>query len=607
MKRREFVTHLAATGGAITLSVGCGRRITENFEDQKASGQLSPSGPDNNYLIDPAITRSYLRDLQWARDTPAANDRRREERFEKIRKRSLVAKIIQAGHAKVEVGLAPENDHVLVWCRILSLDGEWPGGDYVLQSLRLVFETDSIGERIEPELMGRDIPGFKAYKQLGLRGYFFPRLPLVRQLPLLPGEYDVSISIRGTFARTSSENQKIGIGKVRIPEGLSWPAYGPTNGLMVHWADYDLYSDCPDLPRPTNIKVPGWLEPDFAALDEAIEYVRRWHQCPLETSGGSRSPAEGHSWNSRYLGFYLGAFVPAYRLTGEPRYFQMCEYLYNTILNNIYPASWGGPVVMQHMGTQPNLLYHGIIARSVLEFAKMMNKPELARPMYDIYAAWPRDPQHDGRLIHVASPEEQEQTELKKPFNYNQVMSSMAAIWPLGKFFEDEELQRTAENVWNETMQPGMQPGGWWFYTEGGKFVTQHYDMVMKYDASTWLKYPRWAEDSDFRRVMCQSADYAINRYTTRVEDMLVWQAYSAGGGWGDASAVCKAGMAILLFTRLYEAGFEQYAEPIRQSARFIERMRKRPELRRIWYGSWTSEHVILPLLEATLAGVFNE
>lgn len=552
-------------------------------------------------MLDEKITGSYLRDLKWTSNTPQENERVRQQRTEEIKSRSLIAERVQLEHAELEVGLVPEDDHILAWYQVLDLDGEWPGGDYVMRSLEFVFQPDSLGARIDAEMLPGALHGFETWKREW--GLAFPRFPLVRRLGLLPGEYEFRVKIRGEYAQESTTDEAV-VGQVSLPQGLCFTGYGPANDLQIRWADFDLYADHLS-PPPTEAPTPAGLAPYFGALDEAIEHVRRWHYCPRTTDNwyDRRTPHEGYVWNERYLGFYLAAFVPAYLLTGEPRYFQMCEYLYNTILHNIFPTFWGGPAMNQATaGGGENLLFTGIIARAVIRFAKMMGDPELCRPFYEMYAAWPRDKQHNNRLINVVFPD---LTDQRLPFVYNQVMSSVSAVWVIGEMFEDDDLTAVAEQMWREEMRPGLQEGGYWFYTQERENVTQHYDLVQKSDASLLLEYDRWTEDDDFMQVMRQSMDYALSYYATEVKDMLVWQPFY-NRTFESTLAVGKAGMALEVLTRLCEAGRREYAEPARKTARFIEHMRDWPDLADMWPCSWMGIHVIAPLLEAALAGIAN-
>jgi hypothetical protein len=558
-------------------------------------------------MLDDKIAGSYLRDLRWTKDTPGANQRARQELFERTKAHSLFSAPVRTVHADLEVGLCPESDHVLAWYQVHSLDGAWPGGDYVLQSLQFIFDPGTLGGRLDIEMLPAELHGFPAWKRRW--GLGFPPGPLVRRFPLLAGEYDFRVKLRGSHRGGSPVEQEVGLGLLTVPEGLSWPGYGAANDLLVRWGRWETYEAGGQAFQPVHAQagkpvLPGWLEPYFAALDQAIAHVRQWHFCPNTTENWyyRRTPAEGYLWNERYLGFYLSSFLPAYLLTGEPRYLQMVEYLYNTILHNLVPSFWGGVTSAQSgADTGDNLLHMGILARAVLRLAGAFRNPELARPLYDVYAAWPRDPEHGRRFINVVFPD---QTEQRRPFVYNQVMSSVAAAWPLGEIFGNADLRDTAERMWTEGMRPGWQEEGYWFYTEDAEVVTQHYDLVMKSDASLWLEYPRWAQEEDFREVMRRSLDFALETYATPVSDMLVWQPFYSGK-FETSLALGKAGMALEIMHRLHGAGFDQYDEPARKTARFIERMRAHAlDTRDMWQCSWFSCHVIAPLLEAVLAGM---
>lgn len=552
-------------------------------------------------MLDEKITGSYLRDLEWTSETPQENDRARQELFAEIKSRSLIAQRVKLEHAELELGLVPEDDHLLVWYQILELDGEWPGGDYVLESLQLVFNPGNLGGRMDIAVLPSPCHGFTAWKRKW--GCGFPRQPLVRRFPLPRGEYEFSVKVHGTYRQQPTGEEEVMVGPVTIPPGHCFVGYGAANDLMVRWADYDLYAVHPSPPAKADVTPPDWMEPYFAALDEAIEWVREWHHCPRSTSNWyhERTPAEGYGWNDRYRGFYLNAFVPAYLLTGERRYFQMCEYLYNNILDNIVPGFWGGPTINQaSWDTGDNLLHNGILARAVMRFARMMGDNELTRPMYEIFASWPRDRKRDDILINVVFPDLSEQ---RIPFVYNQVMSSVAAAWPLGHLFDNQGLLEVSERMWQDIMRPGFQEEGFWFYVEGQPVVTQHYDLVQKHDASLWLEYDRWAQDEDFREVMRRSMDFSIKYCTEEVENMLVWHPFYAGK-FESTLAVGKAGMALEALTRLCQVGFEEFAEPAAKTARFINYMREKPDLQDMWPCSWMSCHVIGPLLEATLAGL---
>jgi len=554
-------------------------------------------------MHDQTITGSYLRQLRWTTETPHENEQARQRRFEQIKARSLATHAVTFQHAKLELGLMPEDDHMMAWYRILDLDGEWPGGDCILQSLKLVFGTGSAGARIDLEMLPAPLHGLTAWKREW--GIGFPRQPLVRRFPLAAGEYQFAVRAQASYHQRPCEEQ-VPLGKVTIPAGHCWPGYGAGNDLMVRWADFDLYAGHPCPPLKAAVSPPAWLEPYFAALDEAVEWVKRWHHCPRGTCNwyAERTPLEGYSWSDRYQGFYLSAFVPAYLLTGRPAYFQMCEYLYNSVLLNIVPGSWGGPTMNQSLcDTGDNLLHCGIVARAVLRLAKMMGDIQLARPVYEIFAAWPRDRKHGGRLINVVFPD---LTEQRLPFNYNQTMSSVAGVWPLARAFGDQDLLDVAERMWHEHMRPGFQEEGYWFYMEGQPVVTQHYDLVMKSDASLWLEYERWAKEEDFRDVMRRSMNYALEHYAEQVGDVLVWQPFYSGK-WESTLAVGKAGMALEIMTRLVKAGLEEFAEPACMTARFIEAMREKPDLRDMWPCSWMCAHVTAPLLEAALAGLFDK
>ena len=556
-------------------------------------------------MLDEKITGSYLRDLVWTSDTPAANARARHDRFEALKTHCLVCGPVRGVHVELEVGLIPEGDHMLAYYQVHGLEGAWPGGDYVLQSLQFIFDPGTLGGRVDVEMLLGDLHGFPAWKRRW--GLGFPTQPLLRRIPLLAGEYEFRVKLRGSYGGGPPVEEEHSLGPVTVPPGLCWPGYGATNDLLVRWGKWETYAGegaaggTPALPaRPA----PGWLEPYFVALDQAIEHVRQWHYCPNTTENWyyRRTPAEGYMWNERYLGFYLSAFLPAWLLTGEPRYLQMVEYLYNTILHNLVPSFWGGVTSSQSgADTGDNLLHLGILARATLRLARALNRPELARPLYEVFAAWPRDPECDRRFVNVVFPDQSEQ---RKPFVFNQVMSSVAAAWPLGEMFGNADLRDTAERMWTHGMRPGWQEEGYWFYTEDAQVVTQHYDLVMKSDASLWLEYPRWAQDPDFSAVMQQSMDFSLQMCATPVSDMLVWQPFYSGK-FETSLALGKAGMALEIMHRLHQAGLGHYQEPAQKTARFIERMRAQAlDTRDMWKSSWFSCHVVAPLLEAVLAGV---
>ena len=136
-------------------------------------------------MHDDAIAGSYLRDLQWTSETPAENERARQRLFKQVKAQSLVSHSVTCQHAKLELGLAPEDDHVLAWYRVLDLDEEWPGGDCILHSLQLVFGTQSAGARMDLELLPAPLHGLTAWKRQW--GIGFPRQPLVRRFPLAVG------------------------------------------------------------------------------------------------------------------------------------------------------------------------------------------------------------------------------------------------------------------------------------------------------------------------------------------------------------------------------------------------------------------------------------
>ncbi len=555
-------------------------------------------------MLDERIAGSYLRDLRWTSDTPAENERARQGLFESIKQRSLLVVPVEGAHAHLAVGLYPDSDHVLGWYQVKGLDGAWPGGDYALHSLQFVFDPGTLGGRIDIEMLPAGLHGFAAWKRRW--GMGFPKGPLLRRFPLLAGDYDFRVKLRGSYRGAPAVEEEVNLGAVTVPPGLSWPGWGATNDLLVRWGKLAGYEG--DAPagleaRPTRT-APSWLEPYFAALDEAIEHVREWHFCPNTTENWyyRRTPAEGYMWNERYLGFYLSAFIPAWLLTGEARYFQMVEYLYNTILHNLVPAFWGGVTSSQSgADTGDNLLHMGILARACLRLERALGNPEIARPLYDVFAAWPRDPEHGRRFVNVVYPDQSEQ---RKPFVYNQVMSAVATAWPLGERFGNADLRDTAERMWTEGMRPGWQEPGYWFYTEDAEVVTQHYDLVMKSDASLWLEYPRWAEDADFREVMRRSMDFSLEMCATPVSDMLAWQPFYSGK-FETSLALGKAGMALKVMHRLHAVGFDQYEEPAQKTMRFIERMRAQAlDTKDMWKCSWFACHVVGPLLEAVLGGV---
>lgn len=555
-------------------------------------------------MLDERISGSYLRNRQWGAATPRANEEARQYLSELVKARGLLVEEVRGGHGRLQVGLVPEADHLLGWYQVQEMDGPWPGGDYALQSLQFVFDPGTLGGRIDIEMLPAALHGFPAWKRRW--GLGFPRGPLVRRFPLPAGEYDFRVILRGSHQGAPPVEERLDLGPVTIPPGLAWPGYGAANDLLVRWGSWESYaSDTPLEGEPAPAaRVPGWLEPYFAALDEALEHVRQWHFCPNTTENWyyRRTPAEGYMWNERYLGFYLNAFIPAWLLTGEARYRQMVEYLYNTILENLVPAFWGGATSSQSgADTGDNLLHMGILARACLRLARALNRPEVARPLYEVYAAWPRDEAHGRRFVNVVFPDGSEQ---RHPFVYNQVMSSVAAAWPLGEMFGNAELRDTAERMWTQGMRPGWQEQGYWFYTEEAEVVTQHYDLVMKSDASLWLEYPRWAQDPDYREVMRRSMDFALDSYATSVSDMLAWQPFYAGK-FETSLALGKAGMALEIMHRLHGAGLEHYADPAQRTARFIERMRAQArDTKDMWKSSWFACHVVGPLLEAVLAGM---
>lgn len=555
-------------------------------------------------MLDDTITDSFLRNLRWTPETPVANQQARHRLQEQVKSHSFFSAPVHTVHADLEVGLCPAGDHALAWYQLQSLDGPWPGGDYVLQSLQFVFDPGTLGGRIDIEMLPGELHGLPAWKRRW--GLGFPTGPLVRRFPLLAGEYEFCVKVRGSHRGGPSVEEEVALGLISVPGGLSWPGYGPVNDLLVRWGGWETYGGGPPAGlqvRPTRTP-PDWVAPYFEALDAAIEHVRQWHFCPNTTENWyyRRTPVEGYLWNERYLGFYLNSFVPAYLLTGEPRYLQMVEYLYNTLLHNLVPAFWGGVTCSQSgADTGDNLLHMGILARAVLRMARAFGNPELARPLYDVYAAWPRDEAHGRRLINVVFPD---RTEQRRPFVYNQVMSSVAAAWPLGDMFGDAELRQTAERMWLQHMRPSWQEEGYWFYTEDAEVVTQHYDLVMKSDASLWLEYDRWAQDEDYREVMRRSMSFALQHYAQPVSEMLVWQPFYAGK-FETSLALGKAGMALEIMHRLHGAGFDQFDGAARKTANFIERMRdKALDTRDMWRCSWFSCHVIAPLLEAVLAGL---
>ncbi|HEY3396771.1 MAG TPA: hypothetical protein VGM19_03840 [Armatimonadota bacterium] len=557
-------------------------------------------------MIDAGLTGSYLRDLHWTATSAAENERAIQRRFVEVKERSFFRQIVTGELATVEVGLRPEGDHLLVWYQVLALDGPWPGGECQLNSLQLVFDPGTLGGQLEVEMLPGELHGFGAWRRHW--GLGFPPGMLCRRFPLREGEYEVSLRLRGLCRGKAVPEEVLPVGGVTVPPGYLWTGYGAANDLLVRWAEVDTYAAHPAPPAAPQGNVPAWMEPMFRELDAAAEHIQQWHFCPNTTENWyfRRTPAEGYLWNERYLGFYLNAFVPAYLLTGKPLYFQMAEYLYNTILNNIVPAFWGGPALSQSgADTGHNLLHQGILARAVLRLARALQNPELARPLYEIFAAWPRDRNtEEHRFINVVFPDK---TEQRQPFVYNQVMSSVAAIWALGDMFGDRNLTGTAETMWYKYMAPGFREPGYWFYTEDAQVVTQHYDLVMKSDASLWMEYPRWAQDEDFAEIMRRSVDFSLAMYAAPVGDMLSWQPFYSGK-FESSLALGKAGMALEIMQRMYAgAGLTRYGEPASKTARFIETMyRTARDTEGMWKSSWYACHVLAPLCEAALVGMLK-
>jgi hypothetical protein len=510
---------------------------------------------------------------------------------------------------------------VVIW-RVLRLGASYPGGSCSLLSPEIEFLSDGASSRINLPLLPITshahrprMTGKKAFFRV--RGWHMPRIPLTLHFGLPMGKYEVRFRCgvqvvadldryAPAYSREIEEIDQL-LGHIVVSHDLLDVEGQPINELQ--YVAPRVFARVNRFRAEESETRGRSLNPEHFFQEQLIEPARRIN---LESYRGffpsfrhdqnRNKPAAPFVQNQRVIGGYCGSLALAYRLTGKAAYRRAARYAFDLLQKNIWRTKWGWGIGLETFREGENLLEFGICAQNAYEFYKVTTRKISLTAFHRVLRSWPYHKMEHLPFIEV----DRNGKEIHPSYPFNMVAVGCAAMYLVGKVFDDEVLQRRVWETVHCFLLPMMEDDGHWeyayHYEERRKYPEPngyHYDMFTKMNLARLLEYDEWREDEGFMEAMLNGINFTLRTCAKDESRLLRWSdLYTSGGG--PQFAINHAGMMAGYLGLLAKHVDMKYMRPLERTIRFLYSERDRRDLPPSvdWRSDWMHYHVLSPLLK---------